>query len=101
MRKIITVESLSRFATKYKKKKKKIVSKRPQKVLGFCFHNSWGKYKKGTILIDPKQNQRCFLNTCIHEMLHNKCPGWTETRIREVANFISRGIWEQGYRKEL
>jgi hypothetical protein len=95
MGKIITVQNLSRFTTGTKKKRNLL------KYSGLCWRTDYGRYGKGTILVDPNQNQRAFLNTCIHEMLHNKCPGWTETRIKEVANFISRGIWEQGYRKEL
>lgn len=58
-------------------------------------------YATDEILLDPRQNQKCLLNTIIHEMLHRECPGWSESKVMKTADNISRVVWYQGYRKEI
>lgn len=68
---------------------------------GLTFLDDYKKYKAGTILIDPRQNQKSFMNTAIHEKLHNICPGWCESKISKTAGKITNLLWDLGYRKEL
>lgn len=92
----VIVRNLTPFNTEIIKNRKKYIQKR----VGMYFYVTSGAVSADTILIDPNQNQRSFLNTLIHEMLHRECPGWTESHVRGSANRIARIIWEQGYRKE-
>lgn len=92
----VIVRSLGRYGSKKRRKGKCV------KVLGLYFKdgNTSNTIGKDTILIEPKQNQRGFLTSLIHEMLHRECFAWTETKVETTACRISRVIWDQGYRKE-
>ncbi len=60
--------------------------------IGYC-------YKDGKILIDPRQSPREFLDTIIHEMLHFHFKNLPEKRVIEVANSITKAIWDLRYRR--
>jgi hypothetical protein len=68
--------------------------------LGLFYPAKIKDIQANTIIISPKQNQKSFLNTLIHEMFHKICPGWTESRINGIAGELTNVIWKQGYRKE-
>ena len=51
------------------------------------------------IQIDPRQNSKSYLDTLIHEMLHLYNPQWSETRVSETANEMTRVIWDANYRR--
>lgn len=54
---------------------------------------------QGYIVIDPRQRSRGYLNTLIHEVLHNVRPGASESWVRRAACRITRAVWEANYRK--
>lgn len=49
--------------------------------------------------IDPRQCESERLDTLIHELLHLMEPEWSEEKVEEVANWMSRILWRQGYRR--
>ena len=51
------------------------------------------------IEIDPRQSSKQYLDTLIHEMLHLYNPDWSETRVLETANEMTRVIWNEKYRR--
>ena len=83
-----------------KKKSTKVIEARLGKyrvngkyVYGFALIN------KNKILIDPRQNARCYLDTLIHEKLHLLFPTWSESRIGKTARELSLLLWEHAYRR--
>jgi len=62
-----------------------------------CWGLCW--YDEKLIEIDPRQNQRQYLNTLIHEMLHLFFEDLSETTVKSVASKMSTVIWNKKYRK--
>ena len=55
----------------------------------------------GLIEIDPRQPPKEYLDTLIHELLHQVKPSsyWDEDAVVKAANALSHHLWEQGYRR--
>jgi hypothetical protein len=53
----------------------------------------------GRVDIDPRQGARAWLNTLIHELLHQILPEADENQVFRCANILSKHLWEQGFRK--
>ena len=53
-----------------------------------------------TVVIDPRQPSKEYMDTLIHECLHllvgRKFP---ERKVKKFAGFIARALWKQGFRK--
>lgn len=64
-------------------------------------HRAWGLYwhKRKKIEIDPSQMSKKYLTTLIHELVHMNFPDLTEEGVIKAANLISKGVWQQGYRR--
>lgn len=62
---------------------------------------AWGLYYHGENLIeiDPRQKNRKYLKTLIHELLHHSCPWMSEYMVDKTARIISEGVWRQGYKR--
>ena len=55
----------------------------------------------GLIEIDPRQPPKEYMDTLIHELLHQVRASsyWDEEATTKVANSLSHHLWEQGYRR--
>lgn len=53
----------------------------------------------GVILVDPRQDSKEYLDTLIHEGLHEYFPHMSEAEVAKAARFLTRIVWIQGYRK--
>jgi hypothetical protein len=53
----------------------------------------------GEIEIDPRQLSKDYLDTLIHEIIHVELPDLPETKVRKLANIISREVWKKKYRR--
>ena len=53
----------------------------------------------GLIEIDPRQTERDFTNTLIHELLHRELPDLSEDAVIRVANKFEWELWKMGYRR--
>jgi hypothetical protein len=60
---------------------------------------AWGLSHGGKIEIDPRQDAKKYLDTLIHEGLHEFDPKMSETKTASLARFLTRIIWEQNFRK--
>ena len=49
--------------------------------------------------IDPRQDERERLDTLIHELFHIMLPEWGEERVLKHTGWLSKQIWDQGYRR--
>ena len=58
-----------------------------------------GQQWPGIIEIDPGQKSRTYLDTLIHEALHECFPETSETRIVQVSRAITKVIWDKHYRR--
>ena len=60
-------------------------------------------YSDGVIEVDPRQDPREYLDTLIHELLHQAAPTsyLDEEAVVEVARVLTKHLWESGYRREL
>ena len=78
-----------------KGKKLKIVEKKLGREKAF------GQTWQGDFLIeiDPRQKSKTYVNTLIHEILHNLYPDDGETKIRKNAGVLTHYIWEKNYRR--
>jgi hypothetical protein len=56
-------------------------------------------YSKGLIKIHPFQPEEVRLDTLVHELLHLMCPDWSEKKVTRFAQFMSKQLWKQGYRR--
>jgi hypothetical protein len=54
---------------------------------------------KGLIKIHPFQPEEHRLDTLVHELLHLMCPDWSEKKVTRFAQFMSKQLWKQGYRR--
>ena len=69
-----------------------VVKKLRDNICGWC-------YSDGTIEIDPRQTQKQYLDTIIHELLHWVSPTWNERKVSATARLITRELWKAGYRR--
>lgn len=69
-----------------------------KRIVGLYFTKSFGRYKKGDIVVDPNQHESNLLKVCLHEMIHKKLPHLTEAQTIRLADFFARGLWEVGFR---
>jgi len=60
-------------------------------------------YSNGVIEVDPRQDPQEYLDTLIHELLHQAAPTsyLDEEAVVEVAQVLTKHLWESGYRREL
>jgi len=62
---------------------------------------AWGQswQGEGLVEIDPRQNAKEYLGTCIHETLHELLPNHSEKFIEKAEFTLLRVLWKLGYRK--
>lgn len=60
-----------------------------------------GRYWVGEriIEIDPRQTPIQYLDTLIHEILHDCFPRASERKIRSASNIITKTLWHLNYRQ--
>lgn len=51
------------------------------------------------IHLDTRMGAKKHLNISVHEALHVIFPDWSENKVTQTANKISKFLWEQNYRK--
>ena len=58
-------------------------------------------HSDGLIEIDPRQPPKEYLDTLIHELLHQVKPSsyWDEDAVVKAANDLSHHLWDHGYRR--
>lgn len=78
-----------------KRRKIKIVEKKlgREKAWGFCYQG------ENLIEIDPRQRAKSYLDTLIHEILHELFPDASENKIKISAKILTKYIWEKNYRR--
>ena len=64
-----------------------------EKALGLAYQG------EGLIEIDPRQSNKAYLDTLIHEGIHILCPEWSEHKVKKNANKLTEILWKSGYRK--
>jgi hypothetical protein len=76
-------------------KKIKIVEKKlgRHRVWGFCYQG------EKLIEIDPRQRAKTYLDTLIHELLHELFPEFSENKVKQSARVLTKHIWEKNYRR--
>ena len=52
------------------------------------------------IELHDKQCESERMDTLIHELLHLMRPSWREKEVIRVANYLTRHLWAQGYRRK-
>lgn len=52
------------------------------------------------IELHDKQCESERMDTLIHELLHLMRPSWREKEVVRAANFLTRHLWAQGYRRK-
>ncbi len=64
-------------------------------------HKALGLYwpESDRIEIDPRLNAREYLYVLIHELTHKTMPEMTEEAVVRVSEVISKGVWQQGFRR--
>lgn len=63
-------------------------------------HQCWGHWvKPGQIMIDPRLTSREFLDTLLHECLHEFMPYIEEDTVNDVAHNVMRVLWREGVRR--
>lgn len=66
--------------------------------VGICMYEG----KRGNkIILDPKQTDNEYLDTALHELLHQLEPDWSEGKVSKYANFMSQVLVKLGYNKRL
>lgn len=65
-----------------------------QKLFGQALHD------KNEIHIDPRQTEREFLGTLVHEAAHIACPYLSEEAVVKIEATIAGVLWGQGYRRK-
>jgi len=51
------------------------------------------------IEIDPRQSNKEYMDTLIHESLHIMFPDWTENKVMKTSNKLANILWDENYRK--
>jgi hypothetical protein len=54
---------------------------------------------EGVIEIDPRQGAYEYLDTVVHELVHNQFPDLSEKQTEQKSKRISKSLWKIGYRK--
>lgn len=66
--------------------------------VGLCYPDKFEEIK--ILYIDPRLSPRDYLDTTIHESIHQCFPELSEYRVLNVATTISNLLWKLGYRKK-
>lgn len=77
------------------RKKIKVIEKKlgREKAYGLAYSGEM------TIEVEERQESKDYLDTLIHEMLHCFAPTWSEKRVHDTANEMTRVIWNKNYRR--
>lgn len=64
-------------------------------------HKALGLYWESTnsIEIDPRLTAKEYLYVLTHELTHMSMPEATEDTVIKISKIISKGIWQQGFRR--
>ncbi len=63
-----------------------------EKAFGLC-------HSDGLIELDPRQDSKEFLNTCLHECLHHHFPDLTENQVIKISNSMTKSLWRLNFRR--
>ena len=74
------------------------VTVRQKKIPGPYVGMAWRE--EGEIEIDPRQSQREYLLTLVHEWLHCALPRLSERSIIRLEQSLGNMLWSRGYRKK-
>lgn len=94
MRYPIKSKAVTKYPLKFRVLNKMIAEK--HKAVGQC----WPWTKKHIIEIDPRQSPKDYLDTIIHESLHELFPRKKEEKILKAGNSIANLLWRLGYRRK-
>ena len=64
-----------------------------------CVGRCWPKTNRFLIEIDPRQCPKDYMDTLIHEALHELFPKKREKRILRAGTTIANLLWRLGYRR--
>jgi hypothetical protein len=64
-----------------------------------CVGQCWPFTRKHVIEVDPRQCPKDYLDTLIHEALHELLPNKSEKIILRLASSLANLLWRLGYRK--
>ena len=64
-----------------------------------CVGQCWPTLKIYKIEIDPRQSQKDYMDTLIHESLHELLPRKREAFILKAGTTIANLLWRLGYRR--
>jgi hypothetical protein len=65
-----------------------------------CLGRCWPGSKTYRIEIDPRQCPQDYMDTLIHECIHEIYPKHSESSVRRAATTIANVLWRLGYRKK-
>jgi len=65
-----------------------------------CVGRCWPHEHKHIIEIDPRQYPKDYMDTLIHECLHELFPNKSEKVILRAATSITNVLWRLGYRRK-
>lgn len=68
-------------------------NKKKEKVLGHAH------FEDGLIEIDPRQSNRSYMDTLIHEKLHLLFPNLSENQIKLKSTELTKLLWDMNYRR--
>ena len=74
------------------------VTVRQKKILGPYVGMAWRE--EGEIEVDPRQSEREYLLTLVHEWLHCALPRLSERSIIRLEQSLGGMLWSRGYRKK-
>jgi hypothetical protein len=61
---------------------------------------AWGlRWADGLIEVDPRQKSRYYLNTLVHEVLHEALDELSEKQVARTAGMIAEAVWGAKYRR--
>jgi hypothetical protein len=61
---------------------------------------AWGlRWADGLIEVDPRQKSRAYLDTLIHEVLHECLDELSEKKVVSTAGMIAEAVWGAKYRR--
>jgi hypothetical protein len=66
--------------------------KLPKHIFGLC-------HPDGHIEIDPRQLAKGYLETLVHELLHQHIPMASEEWVMDTATRMANAIWSRGFRR--
>lgn len=65
-----------------------------------CMGQCWPNTRKHVIEIDPRQCPKDYLDTLIHEAVHEIMPRKREGFVLKTATSIANLLWRLGYRRK-